>query len=159
VSSRSETVDLVAERSATRVVANKPPTPAFTIDEAEVKRIFGDALPAVPPAPRIFNLYFRFESDELTDEARRSLPEILRTVKEWAVPDVVAIGHTDSTGVPAANFDLGLKRAMRVRDILVQAGLDSSLIEVSSLGEADLFIPTPDETLEPRNRRVEIAVR
>jgi outer membrane protein OmpA-like peptidoglycan-associated protein len=159
VTSSSATVDLVDERSATRVVASKPPTPAFTMDEAEVRRVFGDALAAVPPTPRIFNLYFRFDSDELTDEANKSLPEILRTVKEWVVPDVVAIGHTDTTGLPEANFTLGLKRATRVRDLLVKAGLDPSLIEVSSLGESDPLIPTPDETPEPRNRRVEIAVR
>ena len=39
------------------------------------------------------------------------------------------------------------------------AGLDASTMDVTSLGEADLLIKTPDETPEPRNRRVEIAVR
>ena len=38
-------------------------------------------------------------------------------------------------------------------------GLDASLMVVTSHGEADLLVPTPDETPEPRNRRVEIAVR
>jgi outer membrane protein OmpA-like peptidoglycan-associated protein len=41
----------------------------------------------------------------------------------------------------------------------VSAGLDASTIDVTSHGDADLLIQTPDETLEPRNRRVEIAVR
>ena len=74
-------------------------------------------------------------------------------------PDVTVVGHTDTTGDRAANFQLGLDRAMRVRRLLVEAGLDASLIEVISHGETDLLVPTPDETSEPRNRRVEIAVR
>jgi outer membrane protein OmpA-like peptidoglycan-associated protein len=48
---------------------------------------------------------------------------------------------------------------MSIRNLLTEAGLDASTIDVTSLGEADLLIKTPDETPEPRNRRVEIAVR
>ena len=116
-------------------------------------------MPALPPAPRHFTLYFQFESDELTDESRVVVPEILKTVRERAVPDVAVVGHTDTTGTSRANFELGLKRATTVRNLLVKAGLDASSIEVTSHGEADLLIQTPDETPEPRNRRVEIAVR
>jgi outer membrane protein OmpA-like peptidoglycan-associated protein len=52
-----------------------------------------------------------------------------------------------------------MKRAGTVRAILVEAGLDPATIEVRSHGEGDLLIQTPDNTREPRNRRVEIAVR
>ena len=75
------------------------------------------------------------------------------------VPDVVVVGHTDTMGTPTANYELGMKRAMTVRALLVEAGLDPALIEVSSLGEADLMVKTPDDTPEPRNRRVDITVR
>jgi outer membrane protein OmpA-like peptidoglycan-associated protein len=46
-----------------------------------------------------------------------------------------------------------------VLKLLVAAGLDPSLVDVTSHGEADPLVPTPDERLEPRNRRVEITVR
>ena len=62
-------------------------------------------------------------------------------------------------GEAKANLALGLKRAMTVRNILVQAGLAASTIDVSSHGEADLLVKTRDKTPEPRNRRVEISVR
>ncbi len=62
-------------------------------------------------------------------------------------------------GAPRTNVALGLKRAVTVRDLLVAAGLDPSTVEVTSHGEGDLLIQTPDETPEPRNRRVEITVR
>jgi peptidoglycan-associated lipoprotein len=159
VASASATVDLAAARDATEVVPNRPPTAPAAIDEARVQQVFGDALSALPLAPRSFNLYFQFDSDELTDAARALLPEILQLVKDRPAPDVVAIGHTDTTGSAVSNVQLGLRRATRVRDLLVRAGLDAALIAVMSVGEADPLIPTPDETMEPRNRRVEVAVR
>src|SRR5262249_22638086 len=122
-------------------------------------QLFGDALSALPPAPRSFNLYFQFDSDELTDATRALLPQILQLVKDRPAPDVVAIGHTDTTGSAASNFQLGLRRAAKVRELLIGAGLDAGLITVMSLGETEPLIPTPDETMEPRNRRVEVAVR
>jgi outer membrane protein OmpA-like peptidoglycan-associated protein len=159
VSNQAGSVDLDAARAATRVAALEPPAPVRTLSEGDVKSMFGSALSALPPAPRHFTLYFRFESDELTDESRALVPEILKTVSARSVPEVAVVGHTDTTGAPKANFKLGLKRAATVRDLLVKAGLDASYIEVTSHGKADLLIQTADGTPEPRNRRVEIAVR
>lgn len=159
VSNQSGSVDLRAEREATRVPANQPPGKVATLSEADVQKIFGGALSALPPPPRRFTLNFRFESNELSDEAHALVPAILKAVRERNVPDVVIVGHTDTMGSSKVNFELGLKRAVTVRDLLVNAGLDASSIEVRSLGETDLLIQTGDETPEPRNRRVDIAVR
>ena len=57
------------------------------------------------------------------------------------------------------NVELGLRRATTIRGRLIEAGVASSMIEVSSHGEADLLIKTADDVAEPRNRRVEITVR
>lgn len=158
VSNRSGSADLAVERAAALATPDRRPT-VGTVSAADVNRIFGDALAALPPAPRRFTLFFRFESDELTDESRALVPEILKTVKAHSVPDVVVVGHTDTMGTLQANFDLGLKRAMVVRAFLSESGLDASTIDVASHGELDLLVKTPDETPEPRNRRVEIVVR
>ena len=159
VSNESGAADLATPRAATRLTADGPPGPVTTMSEADVKRLFGGALAALPPAPRSFTLQFRFESDALTEESTALVPEILRTVKELSIPEVVVVGHTDTMGDPRANLALGLKRAMSVRDILVQAGLAPSTIEATSHGEADLLVKTADNIPEPRNRRVEITVR
>lgn len=151
-------VDLAAERDAAIVTPNRAPV-LTKLSEADVKSIFGDALSALPPAPRRFTVFFRFESDELTEQSQALIPQILAAVKEHAVQDVVVIGHTDTMGTQPANFGLGLKRAMMVRNLLVTAGLDGSAIEATSVGELDPLVKTPDETPEPRNRRVDIAVR
>ena len=152
-------VSLGAARDVTRVQTGKGPTAVTTMTEAEVQRMFGDALSALPPSPRRFVVNFRFQSDELTAESRALMPQILAVVRERSLSTVVVTGHTDTMGAARANHALGLKRAAAVRNLLVAAGLDASRIEVTSLGETDPLVPTNDEAAEPRNRRVDITVR
>lgn len=159
VSNNAGSVGLDSARQATVVALNQAPGQPTTLSESELMRLFGDTLSALPPAARHFTLNFRFESGELTDQSRALVPEVLKVVRERPVPDVVVVGHTDTMGTPQANIDLGLKRATTVRNLLVEAGLDASAIEVTSHGESDLLIMTANETPEPRNRRVEISVR
>jgi peptidoglycan-associated lipoprotein len=141
------------------VAANGAPAPVTVMSDAEVAEVFGSALAALPPAPRHFTLYFEFESDQLTAESVALVPEILDAVKVLEVPEVVVVGHTDTMGAKKANFELGLKRATTVRGLLIDAGLAESTVEVTSHGEGDLLIQTGNNKAEPRNRRVEIAVR
>jgi len=159
VSNPSGSVDLAAPRDSTLVASNRAPGAVTTMSEADVKRLFGDALSALPPAPQRFTLNFRFESEVLTDESRALLADVIRAVRSRTLPEVVVIGHTDTMGTPQANIALGMRRAVMVRDLLVNAGLAPAMIAVESHGEADLLVHTPDETPEPRNRRVDITVR
>jgi outer membrane protein OmpA-like peptidoglycan-associated protein len=158
VSNKFGGVELEEERDAALATSNSKPV-LGKLTEEEVQRIFGEALSALPPPPRNFTLFFRFESDALTDQSQALIPEILKVVRAHAVQDVVVIGHTDTMGTQPANYQLGLKRAMMIRNLLVEAGLDGSTIDATSVGELDQLVKTPDETPEPRNRRVEIAVR
>ncbi len=158
VSNEFGATNLSSPRTATNVKADAPPT-VSTLAEDEVTRLFGAVLGALPPEPKHFTLYFKFESDALTDESSQKVAEILIAVKKLTVPEVVVIGHTDTLGDAKANIALGLKRAMSVRKVLVDAGLASAMIEVASHGEADQLIKTGNNTAEPRNRRVEISVR
>jgi outer membrane protein OmpA-like peptidoglycan-associated protein len=159
VSNEFGAVIVETPRAATTVTANATPGPLKTMTEDDVRQLFGAALDALPPAPKHFTLYFKFESDTLTDESAGKIPEVLEAVKRLAVPEVVVIGHTDTMGDKKANVTLGMRRATAVRNVLVAAGIPTGLIEVASHGEADLLIKTKDNTAEPRNRRVEISVR
>jgi len=152
-------VVLDAPHEATTLRAGQAPTTPVVLDDVEVQRLFGDALSALPPPARRFLLYFDTGDDTLTDASRALVPEILATVGGRPAPEVSIVGHTDTTGTPAANVDLGLRRAALIRDLLVGAGLDNRLIDVASHGEANPVVPTPDNTAEARNRRVEVTVR
>jgi len=159
VSNSAGSTDLNAARDSVTASAGQPPPAVTTMSEEEVRQVFGDALSALPQPPVHFTLYFKFQSDELTDESRALLPEILATVKQHTIPEVLVVGHTDTMGAPRTNLDLGMNRATAVYRILIQVGFDPSTIEIRSHGESDPLIKTPDETPEPRSRRVEISVR
>ena len=152
-------VDLAAPCAATRASATSAPEAVKTLSDADVKAMFRDVMATLPPAPQHFTLHFRFESDTLTAESNALVPEILKAVKGLKVPEVVVVGHTDTLGDSKVNLALGLKRATTVSGILIKAGLAASTIEITSHGEGDLLVKTPDNTPEPRNRRVEITVR
>jgi outer membrane protein OmpA-like peptidoglycan-associated protein len=159
VSNSSGTADLDAARQSTLVSPDEPPEPVMVLRPSEVRRIFGAALDALPPPPQRFTLFFQFDSDVLTDDSRAMAPQILHAIRERPVPDLVVVGHTDTMGTPEANFQLGRLRALRVRALLAEAGVDAAAIEISSHGESEPLARTPDETPEPRNRRVDISVR
>ena len=59
-------------------------------------------------------MYFRLESNELTDESRALLPGVLKAVAGRPAPEVGVVGHTDTTGESRPNYELGMDRASRV---------------------------------------------
>ena len=152
-------IDVSVPRASVRTTSTGAPGPMTTLSEAEVSRLFGAAMLALPPAPRHFTLQFKFESDTLTEQSAALVPAILQAVQALPVPEVMIVGHTDTTGDRKSNVALGLKRAVRVRTILLEAGLSSATLDVTSHGEGDLLVKTRDNIPEPRNRRVEITVR
>jgi len=159
VATQPGTVELSTARASTIAVRKSAPSTVTTISEADMRQLFGSALDMLPMAPQRFTLNFEFDSDELTANSRALLPQVLTAVKGRPVPEVEVIGHTDTMGTPASNIALGFKRAEIIRSLLIETGLDRSLIEITSHGEADLLVRTTDEIPEPRNRRVEITVR
>ncbi len=159
VTSKAGTVALTSPYDSTTVVTGRAPSAPVKMDEGQVRREFGPLLASLPAPAQHFNLYFRTDTSELTPESHAILPDILAAVASRKVPDVAVIGHTDTTGSPVTNYRLGMARAQTVRGLLVKAGLDGSLVEVESHGERSLLRKTPDNTPEPRNRRVEITIR
>jgi outer membrane protein OmpA-like peptidoglycan-associated protein len=151
-------VELADARSGAVVEKGRAPQRVPPLSNADVKQKFSETLASLPPAPIRFTVYFQFDSDTLTDESRRQVPRILSTVKERSARDVIVVGHTDRMGSTPENFALGLKRATAVRNLLTAAGLDSAIVDVTSLGESDPVVRTVNGQAEPRNRRVEIVV-
>jgi outer membrane protein OmpA-like peptidoglycan-associated protein len=63
-------------------------------------------------------------------------------------------GHTDTVGAAKYNLGLSLKRAQAIADWFRKNGLRIP-IAFEGFGEQALRITTPDNTDEPRNRRVD----
>jgi OmpA-OmpF porin, OOP family len=128
-------------------------------DATAVREAFAPALSAQPPRPVTFVLYFLGDSDNLTPESTVELQKILPEIAKHPAPEIVVVGHTDRVGTIPYNDALSLRRAERVRSDLVQLGIQRDRITIAGRGEREPIVPTEDEVVEPRNRRVEITVR
>lgn len=160
VSNPAGAQDLDKPRSATSTDSpNQAPSAPFLMDPAQISRIFGAALAAEPPAPVHFILYFDRDSTQPTEESLKLIPEVVRVIRERNSNDVSVVGHTDTTGNREYNYKLSLARAQSVSQLLVAAGVDPVLLEVTSHGKDNPLVPTGDNVAEPKNRRVEITVR
>ena len=159
VTNRTGTQVLDQPRQASTVQsADVAPSPPSTLEETEIKRIFGEALAAQPASPARFILYFKDDSEELTPDSEVLLREVFRTMRDRGALDISVIGHTDTIGTRDYNYQLSLRRARRVADLLAKQGMDRNILDIESHGEDNLLIKTGDQVREPRNRRVEITV-
>lgn len=130
-----------------------------TLGRAAIERNYGQAIQAMPEPPKTFLLYFEYGRTELTAESQPVPAMILEAIQRTNSRDVRVNGHSDTIGKREDNARLSLDRARQARDLLVERGADPSIIQIFSHGEGNPLIPTPDETPEPRNRRVEVLVR
>ena len=128
------------------------------LSEEDVKRTFAEALAAQPPKALSFILYFE-KSTEIMPNSRATLAALLAEVAKRQAVEVQITGHTDRVGKVEDNDRLSMERAEAIRDVLIDNGLHASFIRVVGRGEREPLIPTPDEQIEPRNRRVEVLVR
>ena len=157
---------VVVQRGDNRQVLSEPYATSRSDDDkveqlsaAEVKETFGNTLQALPARPTAFALYFITGTDELTPESKADLQNVLAALKDRPLPDVQVIGHTDTVGDLLVNDRLSAQRAERVKGFLVEIGIPAERITIAGRGEREPLVRTPDETDEPRNRRVEINVR
>jgi outer membrane protein OmpA-like peptidoglycan-associated protein len=132
---------------------------AFTAEAVDVARWFGATREALPARPARFTLYFREGSDALTSESELAVARVIEELDGRPAPEISIIGHSDTMGTIEFNDRLSLQRAERVRDLLLQRGISPSSLSIAGRGKRELVIETPDNTSEPRNRRVEISVR
>lgn len=136
-----------------------PPSAVTMLGADQIRSTFAEALAAQPLQPAEFVLYFLQDSNELTAESKAVLPQIFQSIQERDSTDIVISGHTDKVGENGYNDKLALERAQTTSTILVANGAVPANITVTSHGEGNPLIKTADAVAEPRNRRVEVAIR
>jgi peptidoglycan-associated lipoprotein len=145
-----------AERTAARVTPpeRKPPlTQVRTTETAPTAE--SDQRLATKPSMIHDEVYFPVGSSRLGGDAARPLARAARWLTDSKDVHVIVEGHADPTGSPEGNMVLGQKRANRVHDYLVSAGIDESRIEVVSYGDTRLRYGRTDG----RNRRAAIVAK
>ncbi len=113
---------------------------------------------SVEPGPcELRPVYFGFDSDQLTAEARETVSANVRCMQQRGIAAVHLTGHTDPRGTEEYNLALGERRARTVRDYMVALGVDPSAVDVSSMGEE--MAQGTDEASWRRDRRVDVTPR
>jgi len=139
------------------------PLKAGAEDAAKVNAVFGDALAALPVPPTSQSLFFENDSLTLTAQSAADLRAVLDTIKTRKAVEIVVTGHTDTVGTDDYNDQLSRDRAnaimLTLLPILKDYGVSADSVFAVGRGKRDLLVQTPDQTAEPRNRRVEITVR
>lgn len=131
----------------------------FEVSADQLKRDFGAAMAARPVYPERYYLYFETGGSRLTAESLALVTTILAKVAERDNPDVSVVGHSDTQGKAESNAVLAYQRASTIANMLREKGMQPASLSIESHGESNLLVQTPDETSEPKNRRVEITIR
>jgi outer membrane protein OmpA-like peptidoglycan-associated protein len=122
--------------------------------------------PSMPPAPAStgvastnLDVEFASGSADLTPQAAATLDQLGKalTSSQLAAYNFKIVGHTDTTGDAATNQSLSEQRAAAVKSYLESKfGVPDARLQAEGVGESDLLIPTPPNTPELQNRRVQI---
>lgn len=131
---------------------------ALQIEERQIKEDFGTVMAALPKIPVRYLLYFT-AGTTLTTESESLIPKIISEARTRPAVDISVIGHTDTVFTDPYNMQLALRRANKVSELLNEKGLKANSLVIESHGKRNLLIHTPDNTWEPRNRRVEVSIR
>jgi OOP family OmpA-OmpF porin len=113
-----------------------------------------------PLAPAIsLTVQFANGSAQLTPQAVQILDNLGRALSNQTLVGYQfrIEGHTDTVGSREYNNALSALRAAAVIDYLANNfHVDRTRVEAIGMGKDGLLIPTPDQTPEPRNRRVQV---
>jgi len=104
---------------------------------------------------RLFTVYFDFDQSTLTAEARAILAENARTLLDHPDINVRIEGHCDERGTVEYNLALGERRALAVRNYLINYGIEPSRITVISYGKERPAVFGSGPEAWAKNRRAE----
>ncbi len=103
-------------------------------------------------------LLFDFDSDALNNESIETLTRQLEWFKKYPKFDILVEGHCDDRGTREYNLALGQRRALKVRQYLIDHGFKAE-IEYVSYGKERPCMVGENEAAWRINRRVVIILR
>ncbi len=112
-----------------------------------------------PSAPSSLVLHFDPGSAAVRPQDVALLDQASRLYRAGNPIVMIVTGSADATGSAAVNLRLSQQRANNVLQGLVSRGIPVERFQVIAKGQTDPVVPTPSETSEERNRRVEITWR
>lgn len=100
------------------------------------------------------NIYFEFDSAELTAESFDGINEVCGFLLEYPDLKIEIVGHTDDMGDESYNQRLSERRAESVAKALIDRGVSAERIKTKGCGSTQPLLPNNFDELRDFNRRV-----
>lgn len=101
-------------------------------------------------------IFYNANSSVIQDISSTKLKKVIDFMKKYPRYNALLYGHASSEGTNLENQILSEKRALSVRNYLINQGIDSSRLSVYGRAAADPIVPNDTEEGRSKNRRVEI---
>ena len=126
-----------------------------TVDTGDAQQNSGNATDIPVQKSR---LYFPFRSANpgLSEAATEYFEGVVAWLNQSPSNSVLLTGHTDDVGKAKSNLDLGLKRAVEIKDMMTKLGASPNQVDVASMGETQPIASNKTDEGRRKNRRVEL---
>ena len=102
---------------------------------------------------RINDIYFAFNSYDLTQESKVVLDQLMDFLNENRTISIQIQGHTDNIGNDASNLKLSESRAQSVYNYLIEQGISESRLTYKGFGKSLPVADNENEEGRAKNRR------
>lgn len=101
------------------------------------------------------NIRFEFDKTVIIPGTDNGLENVIDFMNKYPLVDVEVIGHTDSIGSIDYNIDLSVRRANKVKELIVERGIEQERLKTSGRGESQPALDNNNFWRRTYNRRVE----
>jgi outer membrane protein OmpA-like peptidoglycan-associated protein len=142
-----EPVSVVPEVAAPKPeekVVEKPAAPAVVekivempVEKIVEKTVYVDKVVEKTVYVNVQDVYFLYDSSDLTPFAKGILDHNVEVFKAYPKLKAILIGYASPEGTDAYNLKLSERRAVAVKDYLVNAGIPEAILTVKPMGELE----------------------
>ena len=104
------------------------------------------------------DILFAVDSTTVSGASQNDIFTLASSINRYPNTTVNVIGHTDSTGEAAYNFNLSQRRAQAVASVLINGGVSPQRIRSIGRGEDAPIATNATAQGRQQNRRVEIII-
>jgi OOP family OmpA-OmpF porin len=112
-----------------------------------------------PAVQSEYLVFFDWDKSNITPAAERVIGDAVTAIGTGSAARIHVVGHTDTSGSPAYNQRLSVRRADAVKQALIARGVSAGSITTEGRGENQLLVQTGPNVREPSNRRAQILPR
>jgi outer membrane protein OmpA-like peptidoglycan-associated protein len=123
--------------------------------------LLGKFMTSHDPVPRTFRFgtnQFTPWSDQASARTQGTLAVVTVILRDYPTAKIKLTGYTDNVGDAQRNLDLSVRRAERLKRLLVAGGVSKSRITTEGLGMADPIASNDTEAGCAQNRRIELTI-